>query len=214
MGRPCSWKLRRDLSTSDFSQGRTNFTKELARTSGATSLKVWGKIFGTKADYIIVEAQGIEADPDAPEPPANMEAPGSGVNERVYFVAADAMSAWKKLPNLLPEEIGVSRQIKHIFTGDLDAPVISNPYFEGKEATLLRAQIARITHATTLVPREHFKVSEDDDRKTEKVDFSEEEAKKPPTNDDLMSLDMWVHFLPNILMVGLPFIIGKPYQAR
>lgn len=150
----------------------------------------------------MVEASGIEPDPDAPEVPASHEAPGTGVNERVYFVAPDAMSPWKKLPNLSPEDIATSRLIKHIFTGDLDAPVISNPYFDGKEGNLLRAQIARITHATTLAPREHYKVSEDDDRKTEKVDFSEEEAKKPPTTDELMTLDFWVHFLPNILKVS------------
>lgn len=111
------------------------------------------------------------------------------------------MSAWKKLPNLTPEEIAISRQIKHIFTGDLDAPVITNPFFEGKEANLLRAQIARITHATTLAPKDYFKVTEDDDRKTEKVDTSEEDAKKPPTSDELMLLDNWVHYLPNILKV-------------
>lgn len=91
--------------------------------------------------------------------------------------------------------------------------MISNPYFDGKEGNLLRAQIARITHATTLAPREHFKVSEDDDRKTEKVDFGEEDAKKPPTIDDLMSLDFWVHYLPNILKVRLLLILGKSSEA-
>ena len=53
----------------------------------------------------------------------------------------------------------MSRQIKHIFTGDLNAPVISNPFFKGKEENLLRAQIARISHATTLIPKDHFRVS-------------------------------------------------------
>lgn len=56
-----------------------------------------------------MEASGIEADPEAPEVPASHEGPGTGVNERVYFVAPDAMSAWKKLPNLAPEDLATAR---------------------------------------------------------------------------------------------------------
>ena len=88
-----------------------------------------------------------------------MEAPGSGVNKYTYFVTSNELGEWKRLPDLLPDEIGISRQIKHIFTGDLNAPVISNPFFKGKEENLLRAQIARISHATTLIPKDHYRVT-------------------------------------------------------
>jgi len=43
--------------------------------------------------------------------------------------------------------------IKHVFTGNLNANVNVNPTFNGKERHLLRATLARIFHATALVPK-------------------------------------------------------------
>jgi radial spoke head protein 4A len=68
-----------------------------------------------------------------------------------------------------------ARQIKHILTGHLNASIDSNPSFPGKERHFLRAQIARITHSTVLVPAGFFKPNEEDDKK---LDYDEEFAAK------------------------------------
>jgi len=44
----------------------------------------------------------------------------------------------------------------------LESTVYSYPFFEGKEKDFLRAQIARITHSTYIVPTGIYQVSEND----------------------------------------------------
>jgi hypothetical protein len=46
---------------------------------------------------------------------------------------------WTELPIIQPHHIVTSRRIKYIFTGNLEADVISNPFFFGKEKHLLKA---------------------------------------------------------------------------
>jgi radial spoke head protein 4A len=46
-------------------------------------------------------------------------------------------------------------------TGDLNAEIISNPVFPGKERHFLRAQIARIFAATTICPKGLFEIDEE-----------------------------------------------------
>ena len=46
-------------------------------------------------------------------------------------------------------------QVKKILTGDLNAPVVTQPYFPGKEDHLLRAMIADISANTILAPAGH-----------------------------------------------------------
>ena len=91
-----------------------------------------------------------------------MEAPGSGVNTYNYWVSHQSLGEWTKLPELLPSDIDAARSIKVMFTGDLERDIITNPFFKGKEKNYLRAQIARISHSTTLCPKDTFKVNEED----------------------------------------------------
>lgn len=58
-----------------------------------------------------------------------------------------------------------ARNFKHVFTGDLNAKVSTNPEFAGKEWHLLRAQIARISHACTLAPASLYGDPEEEDAK-------------------------------------------------
>jgi radial spoke head protein 4A len=51
--------------------------------------------------------------------------------------------------------------IKHIFTGNLNATIDSNPTFPGKERHFLRAQIARITHGTVIIPKGLYEFDEE-----------------------------------------------------
>ena len=81
-----------------------------------------------------------------------MEEKGTGVNRFTYYVTTDVFSAWTKLPDLAPRHIAAARQLKVLFTGNLEREIISNPFFHGQEKHYLRAQIARISHSTALVP--------------------------------------------------------------
>ena len=87
-----------------------------------------------------------------------MEAPGTGVNKSTYWVAHSSLGAWTKLPDLAPKDVAAARGIKVLFSGDLERTIYTNPFFFGKEKDYLRAQIARISHSTTLCPKEEFKL--------------------------------------------------------
>ena len=89
-----------------------------------------------------------------------------------------------------------------MFTGRLDADVITNPHFDGKEKHLLKCQIVRITAASTIIPAGLFVVNADDPREIEPP----EEEKKLPDFDTLSKLNSWVHHSENILLVIFLFI--------
>lgn len=90
-----------------------------------------------------------------------MEARGEGVNRWVYWVTDELLSDWVQLPDVKPEHLIAARMIKHIFTGNLNATIDSNPPFPGKERHFLRAQIARITHGTVLIPKGLYEIDEE-----------------------------------------------------
>lgn len=95
-----------------------------------------------------------------------------------------------------PAHIRIAKQIKHILTGNLNATIDSNPPFPGKERHFLRAQIARITHATVIIPKGLYEF--DDETQTEK--FAEEFA--VPATEELKSLETWAHRHQNVLQAG------------
>jgi radial spoke head protein 4A len=84
--------------------------------------------------------------------------------------------------------------IKHIFSGNLNASIDSNPPFPGKERHLLRAQIGRITHATSISPKGYY----EEDEETKETKFPEEKFELPAT-EELKSLEIWGHTHPIIL---------------
>ena len=65
--------------------------KRLACMSGASSLKFFGKIFGTQKDYWI--AQGI-LDFQEEEPKEGQEKRGEGANACVYWACNSLLSDW------------------------------------------------------------------------------------------------------------------------
>lgn len=86
--------------------------------------------------------------------------------------------------------------ISHVFTGSLNAPINSNPPFPGKERHFLRAQIARITHATAIIPKGMLEIDEE----TNAEKFAEEYA--VPSTDELKSTENWSHAHANITKQG------------
>ena len=127
--------------------------------SGAEALRFGGKIFGTEQDYWIAIGRLPQAEEDSSDPTA--EARGKGVNETVFWVTSNLLTDWIQLPDARPQHIQQARLIKHVFTGNLNAEVNVNPAFDGKERHLLRATLARIFHATALVPKGLFALDED-----------------------------------------------------
>jgi len=74
---------------------------KLAKMSGASTLRFWGKLFGSKHDYFILE--GTLNQHEELELPANFEARGNGVNKNVYWVTDNLLSDWVQLPDVNPE---------------------------------------------------------------------------------------------------------------
>ena len=116
--------------------------RRLAKVSGASKLKFFGKIFGTSCDYWI--AQGVLNSQE--ENPANVqqEKRGDGVNSTVFWVTNSLVGDWIQLPDVQPEHLLAAQGIKKLLTGNLSAKVSSYPEFPGSEKNLLRAQLARI----------------------------------------------------------------------
>ena len=97
---------------------------------GLTSVRFFGKVLGTGADYYVVE--GAYATPPPPGAPATdgsvpVEAPGTGLNTYAYFVAPSVASKFVALPDVTPAQVVASRSIRKYFTGDLSAPVACYP---------------------------------------------------------------------------------------
>ncbi|KAF4658774.1 Radial spoke head protein 4 A [Perkinsus olseni] len=136
-------------------------------TEGVTKARFWGKVLcnSPACDYLIAEAEmeGGGVPLTETEEAAGADAPGrlGGPNFYMYFVSTDSGRSWEPLPHVLPDQIAAARLVKKILTGDLDAPVITWPPFSGRERELLRAQIARITHATRLVPGNYYAEDEE-----------------------------------------------------
>ena len=131
-----------------------------------------------------------------------MDPRGSGLNKNVYWVTNSPLDSWNILPDLKPSDIINARGIKYLCSGDINAKIYTNPFFFQTEKTYLRAQIARITQSTTLVPIGLYKFQEETDEReiTENVPEDAEAGAIPkPTTDQMQKLDNWVHFVPSIL---------------
>lgn len=159
--------------------------KRLCVMSGADQVRFVGKIYGIDKDYWIVSGRQDDEVETGLDPQA--EPRGTGVNELAYWVTDNLLNDWVQLPDAQPKHIIASRKIKHIFTGDLNAKINSNPPFPGKERHLLRAQLARIFHATTIAPNKMYEIDEE----TNLMKFSEEFVM--PSTEELKATDQWVN---------------------
>jgi radial spoke head protein 4A len=109
------------------------------------------------------------------------------------------MSAWTKLPDISPKQIRASRNIKVLFSGDLDRKIYTNPFFDGQEKHYLRAQIARIVHSTTLLPKGVMKPVEDSETREIEENTPEDGPVVFPTTYAMKEPGMWVHGKKGIL---------------
>jgi len=170
---------------------------KLREAHSLQSVRFFGKITGTRKDYVIVE--GVASSPDAHIKPQALatppEEPGVGLNKCVYFVAPSAAEPFVQLEDVTPEAVVASSQIRKYFTGDLSAPVACYPAFPGAEAAYLRAQIARIAAATVVAP-------------VGKFSYDEENSALVPAEDpyavpdSLPGLESWAKTYGAILKIG------------
>jgi radial spoke head protein 4A len=168
--------------------------KRLAVMSGSDRVRFVAKVYGTCKDYWV--CSGVLPGDDEMDMPREQEKRGKGTNTLVYWVTDDLLSDWIQLPDAQPTYICASRMIKHVMTGDLNASIDSNPPFPGKERHFLRAQLARIFHASAIVPKGLFEMDEE----SGEMKFSEEFA--IAGTDDLKNLESWVNLHPGLLKAG------------
>ena len=164
-------------------------------------MKFWGKIKGTEKDYYIVEATLDAGDPeeDTAQPTEAIEPRGQGVNKFVYYVCNSPLGEWTKLPDLKPSDIMNARCIKFQFSGDLKREIFTNPFYFQKENIYLRAQIARIYASTQLVPTGLYKFTEETNEREIEDNTTEDGELKPPTIQQVLSMENWVHYNLSIL---------------
>ena len=160
-------------------------------------MRLWGKIYGTSSDYYIAEGF-VAAEDDGSEKPKGFEERGTGVNTNVYWVTDNSLNKWTMLPDISPEQLQAARDIKVKFTGDLERKIITNPFFHGQEKHYLRAQIARISHSTTIMPGGMHKLQEDNAKEIEPIEFEEGKEYKPSTESQT-DMKNWVHSIKSIL---------------
>jgi radial spoke head protein 4A len=179
-------------------------------TPSLESLRLWGKVLGTDGDYVVAEgvlnsfkksAEAPEKPPLLPDSPEyDVEPRGEGANTFTYWVSAGGCAPWVRLPAARASHVVASRTIKHIMTGNLDAPVLSMPWFPGKERHFLRAQIARISATCTLATTGWYEP--DDEAGPGKIKEAENPTESFPAPDALATPEGWVHRMPCLNKIG------------
>lgn len=216
---------------------------QLVESHPLQTVRFWGKILGTKSNYIIgevqyregedveeeeeeneksddkieageeeEEAQGEKEEDDFPKstykppPVIPKEENRFGTNKFSYFVCSQPGKEWIKLPPVTPDQISISRKIKKIFTGNLDAPIVSYPPFPGNEANYLRAMIARISAGTQISPFSYYHFGEEEEEEDEdgfaRMDFVKNSDFGGYTPRELLDPSKWVHHIQYILPQG------------
>lgn len=164
--------------------------------SGADKVRFVGKIYGTEQDYWVLSGC---LDDEGEVLSKDVERRGRGVNQFVYWVTDNLLNDWIQLPDCRPEHITHAMQIKHIFTGHLNAEIKSNPKFPGKERHFLRAQLARIFHSTAMIPVGLMEMDAEDETNPDPK-YAEEFAMKPV--EELKAIAEWANAYPLILKSG------------
>jgi len=183
----------------------------LKEKHGFTSVRFFGKIIGTKQDYMIIEATGNLDVHKAPsyKGATPIEPPGTGLNMNCYFVAPSAVDDFVLLDDVTPEQVLKAATIRKHFSGVLATPVAAYPAFPGPESSYLRAQIARIAQATVILPQGKLMVDEESEAVPKPIVPSDDFAMP----DDMAALDAWVHLYSGILRDGRTYHAPKPTDA-
>lgn len=171
--------------------------KKLLVENNCEYIRFFGKIFGIESDYYIM--QGILKDYPMKNPTKHVETRGNeGINRYTFWVSDSVLECWHELPDITHEQIKISRLFKYIFTGNLNSKVKSFVYFPGKEMHLLKCQIIRIMHSSSIVPKDYLRLCDAEKFKDQlegKITEFNYELEKPLSFEEARSPEMenWVH---------------------
>ena len=168
--------------------------KKLLIENKCEFIRFFGKIYGINSDYYII--QGIVKDYPMKNPPKHVESRGNeGINRFTFWVSDSLLEYWNELPDITPEQLQTSRLFKYIFTGDLNSKVKSFVSFPGKEMHLLKCQIVRILHSSSIVPKGYQKLSENYKDQLEGKIVEYDEEYKPASFDEMKDPELanWSH---------------------
>ncbi|XP_046605104.1 radial spoke head protein 6 homolog A [Neodiprion virginianus] len=146
-----------------------------------------------------------------PPPEIPSERIGTGVNKKTYFVSTSpGLDDWVELPTVTAQQIIAARLMVRCFTGNLETPIYTFPAFPGTEKNYLRAQIARITAATSISPIGWYNFGGDEEEEIGEEEeglggnISENPHYDPLSLKDLIdpSMSNWCHHRQHILKQG------------
>ena len=163
-------------------------------------VRLFGKVNTRTSPYYVLEGKNPEDQEGVDEA---LQEGRSGVNKFKYWVASSVEAApkdWRALPNVTCEQIVKSKQFKKLLSGNLDGAVFAYPPFPGNEKELLRAQIARITAATSISPDGFWGLDDDGN-----VKIAEAEAMAgafPKAAGELTNPDAWKHHEKELNILG------------
>jgi radial spoke head protein 4A len=167
------------------------------------NLRFWGRVQALNGFYYVLEGANF-AEQEEEANPKEQEGK-QGLNRFAYWVSMSAVGPWLPLPNVTRAQVVLSRSIRRLLTGQLDAPVLSYPPFPGQEKHLLRTLIARISSSTSVSPSGFFAVNEEEGEAPsfERVtDMEQLEARDSKSLDVLSSLDGWTHHTLEVNVKG------------
>ena len=168
--------------------------KKILLDNDCEYLRFFGKIYGIKSDYYII--QGLLKTYPMKNPQVHVESRGNeGINRYTFWVSNSILESWYELPDITHEQIVASRRFKYHLTGDLNAKVKSFVSFPGKEMHLLKCQIIRILHSSCIVPKGYYKISENFKEQLEGKVTEIDEEFKSPTFEEMKGPEgeSWVH---------------------
>ncbi|EPY26402.1 flagellar radial spoke component [Angomonas deanei] len=116
----------------------------LVMEKNLSEIRFVGKIFGTSGNYYVISSRRYVKDgekvykevntmPKAPRKkgtvPVQPEPGYVGCNRLSFWVTSHPSSQWVLLPDVTPQQICAARHIRRLFSGDLEAEVVSSPPF-------------------------------------------------------------------------------------
>lgn len=129
---------------------------KLSENGELQSLRFWGKVLGTKADYYVCQGQYRSNEDEESEDSDDVEVGDNSPNKFTYWVCNSLADEWTTLSRVRASHVVAARRIRRFFTGDLTEPVKGHPPFPGTEKEYLRAQIAQITAQCSISPKGFF----------------------------------------------------------
>ena len=168
--------------------------KKLLIENKCEYIRFFGKIYGINSDYYII--QGIVKNYPMKNPPKHVESRGNeGINRFTFWVSDSLLEYWNELPDITHEQLVTSRLFKYIFTVDLNSKVKSFVPFPGKEMHLLKCQIIRILHSSSIVPKGFQKLSENFKDQLEGKIVEYDEEYKPLSFEEMKDPEFanWTH---------------------